>query len=239
MLLSSSALVIHSYPYSESSLIIKAYAEKFGYTSFLLKGFKKNRKQKINLHPLALVEITCVSSNQSGLKFARSIELQKPHSEILMDPVKSGLAMFLAEFLGNTVRDDEEGDEVFFLWLSNVVDELERAKKIANFHLWFMLTLSEYLGFAPQGERSLNMPHFNLQEGSFVSRGTFIENCSEKDSILLNSILNLSYIDIIELSLNKNERLILLKLLHRYFEVHLDKKITLKSLEILGQLYTD
>ena len=239
MLLSSSALVIHTYPYSESSVIVKAYAEKFGYTSFLLKGFKKNRKQKINLHPLALVEITCVSSKQSGLKFARNIALQKPYSEILMDPIKSGLAMFLAEFLGNTVRDDQDGDSVFFAWLNEVVDELERTSNLANFHLWFLIHLSDHMGFAPQGSRTINTPHFNLTEGSFVARDSSSENCSEEESILLDRILNINYNVLALLALNKKERLILLNLLHMYFEVHLDKKITLKSLDILGQLYID
>lgn len=239
MLLSTSALIIHTYPYSESSIIVKAYAEKFGYTSFLLKGFKKNKKQKINLHPLALVEITCVSSKQPGLKFARNISLQKPYSEILMDPIKSGLAMFIAEFLGITVRDDEDGDSLFFAWLNEVVDELERTNHLANFHLWFLLKLSDHLGFAPQGNRTNQKPNFNLTEGSFMARGTSSENCSENESILVDKVLNKNYDDIAKMKLIKKERLILLKLLHQYFEVHLDKKLTLKSLEILGQLYVD
>lgn len=239
MLLSSSALVIHTFPYSESSIIVKAYAEQFGYTSFLLKGFKKNRKQKINLHPLALVEITCVSSNQPGLKFARNISLQKPYSEILLNPIKSGLAMFLAEFLSHAVRDDQEGDSVFFKWLYEVVDELEKTDHLANFHLWFLIQLSDHLGFSPQGSKSTQTPYFNLIEGSFVARGSSNANCSEYESILIDKILAKKYDELSLLKLNKKERLILLNLLHQYFEVHLDKKFTLNSLDILGQLYVD
>ena len=79
MLQSTRAIVIHTFPYSDSSLILKAYTEKYGYASFLLKGFKKNRRQKVILHPMAEVEISAIIHSNSGLNVVRSIDLQNPY----------------------------------------------------------------------------------------------------------------------------------------------------------------
>lgn len=239
MLLNTKALIIHTFPYSDSSVIVKAYTEQFGYSSFLLKGFKKNRKQKINLHPLALVEITCTASNTSDLKFVRNIALLNPYSDIITNPLKSGLAMFLAEFLGHTINADQEGDTVFFSWLHQAVNSLNTLNSFSNFHLWFLLNLSDFMGFAPQGEREQNTPHFNLVEGSFLARGSSNENLNDKESTLLNSILNKSYDEIAKEAFSRVERLVLLRLLHRYFQIHIEKEFTLKSLDVLSELYID
>ena len=91
------AIVIHSFPYSDSSIIAKTYCEKGGYTYFLAKGYKKGRKHKAALHPLAAVEISYNDKGRSGLKMANRIDLIDPYSSLLFNPIKSGIAMFLAD----------------------------------------------------------------------------------------------------------------------------------------------
>lgn len=237
MLLSTKALVIHTFPYSDSSLMLKAYTEKIGYTTFLLRGFKRNRKQKINLHPLALIEVTCQVKEGSSLNNARNVSLLTPYSNILTNPLKSGMAMFLAEFLGHAIRDDQEGEIAFFTWLTQAVDHLENKDSLANFHLWFLLSLSDHLGFLPQGKRSSETPLFNIVEGSFLAKGNAAVCCSEKESILLDILMKNEMDEILLLSFTREERALLLKLLHEYFQVHLDKEFSLKSLDVLSQLY--
>jgi DNA repair protein RecO (recombination protein O) len=231
------AIVIHTFPYSDTSLILKGYSEKFGYCSFLLKGFKRNRKQKVILHPLALVEISTSGQHHSTLKLARSIDLQNPFSQLLMDPVKSGMAMFIAEWLGFTINEDKEGDPEFFNWLISAIDSLNHSDSIANFHIWFLLKLGSFLGFAPQGNKTLLKPYFDLREGYFTDQGSSNEILNEQESLLLNKVLNLSLEEIVLIKINKIDRATLLRLIHRYFQLHLEKEFTLKSLDVLAQLY--
>lgn len=237
MLQNTRAIVIHTFPYSDSSLILKAYTEKFGYASFLLKGFKKNRKQKVILHPMALVEISALVNSNSSLKVARSIDLQNPYSQILMDPVKSGMAMFLAEWLGYSIHEEGDGDHDFFDWLTNAVDSLDHSNSIANFHIWFLIKLSGFLGFAPQGRRSADYPYFNIKEGQFASAGSFHGNLNTNESLLLNEVLNKNLQEISLVKLSKNERAQLLQLIKHYYQIHLEKEFNLKSLDVLTQLY--
>ena len=136
MLVSTRAVVIHSFAYSDTSIILKAYTEKFGYTSYLLKGYKKRKKDKVLLHPLGLIEISANHKNENGLHLGRSISNYLPLHEISINPIKSGIAMFLAEWLFHTVRVGEE-DQDFFSWLVWAIESLNNELKPENFHLCF------------------------------------------------------------------------------------------------------
>lgn len=239
MLVSTRAIIIHTFPYSESSIILKAYTETFGFASFLLKGFKRNKKQKINLHPLALVELSCIPAKSNSLALGRNISLLNPYSQITSNPIKSGMAMFLAEFLSHSLREAEEGDPAFFIWLTNAIEQLEEADHLANFHLWFLLTLSEHLGFAPQGNKSIGTPYFSIEEGSFIKNNNTPGCLSDKDAELMNSVINKNLIECSKVQLSREERAVLINLLHSYFKVHLDKDFALKSIDVLSLLYVD
>lgn len=233
------AVVIHTFSYSDTSVILRAYSEEYGFTSFLLKGFKKNRKQKVLLHPLAVVEISCVAKNRSSLRITRNLELQNSYSDLLLDPVKSGIAMFLAEWLSHTLRDAEEGDSRFFNWLLLAIESLNESQLIANYHLWFILKMSDFMGFSPQGVRTNKKPHFNLKEGIFTARGSSNENLNDRESVLIDQIINSNLEEISSQSINKEDRAHLLRLFHNYFQLHLDREFTLKSIDVLTQLFDD
>jgi DNA repair protein RecO (recombination protein O) len=237
MLRSTKAVVIHTFPYSDSSVILRSYTEQKGFTSFILKGFKKNKKQKALLYPLAIVELSFVEKGNTSLYFARSIHTQNPHSNILLDPLKSGVAMFLSEWLSHTIKDDEEGEQSFFAWLVNAIELLNEIDSSANFHLWFLVELSRYLGFGPQGQITPKTPLFSISEGCFIPRGSNTDCLSEKESVLFNKLMRGSFEEIIGYSMRKDERSNLLHLLHKYYQIHLGKEFNLKSLEVLKQLY--
>lgn len=237
MLQSTRAVVIHTFSYSDTSVILRAYTEKFGFSSFLLKGFKKNKKQKAQLHSLAIIELSFLEKNSSSLLLARSVNSQNPLTNLLMDPVRSGVAMFISEWLSYTIKEDEEGDQQFFSWLVRAIELLNSTETIANFHLWFLLELSKFMGIAPQGNRNNNTPLFCLSEGSFTHRGSNTENLNEEESVLIDKLMSGSFKEISDYSINKRERANLLYLFHMYFQIHLDKQFKLKSLEVLKQLY--
>jgi len=237
MLLSTRAVVIHTFPYSDTSVIMRAYTEKVGFASFLLKGYKRNKKQKTQLHPLAIIELSFLERNNSSLHITRNVSSQNPHMNLLMDPIRSGVAIFLSEWLAHTIKEDEEGDPRFFSWLINAIELLNSAETIANYHLWFILELSKFMGFSPQGEKTTSTPLFSLTEGSFTNRGSTTESLNEEESTLFDQLMKRNYEEISELPLNKRERSNLLHLFHAYFQLHIDKEFKLKSLEILKQLY--
>lgn len=232
------AVIIHSFSYSDTSIILKAYTEKFGYTSYLLKGYKKRKKDKILLHPLGLIEIGAVHKNNSDLHMGRTINSYQSLENVTLDPVKSGIAMFLAEWLFHTVRIGE-ADKVFFNWLVKAIEQLNRSEYPVNFHLWFLLKLSRFMGFYPQGRKSIKTPVFNLTEGEFTNGSTPGDLLSEEESEWLDLIMNSSFESIERLKLNRLNRQKLLRFFHEYFQLCINNDFKLKSLDILFQIFDD
>lgn len=232
------AVVIHTFSYSDTSLILKAYTEKFGYTSYLLKGYKKRKKNKVLLHPLGLIEISAVHKNGADLHFGRSVNSYKSVQNISINPIKSGIAMFLAEWLFHTVRIGEANEE-FFIWLVQAIERLDESEHPENFHLWFLLKLSRFMGFYPQGQKSTKTPRFNLSEGEFTNSSNPGDLLSEEESDWLDLIIKSNYESIEKVKLSRLNRRKLLHFYHDYFQTCLNNEFRLKSFDILLQIFDD
>ena len=232
------AVVIHTFSYSDTSLILKAYTEKFGYTSYLFKGYKKRKRDKILLHPLALIEISAVHKNNTDLHIGKSVNSYKPVQNITLNPIKSSIAMFLAEWLFHTVRIGE-ADKVFFNWLIQAVERLDKSEYPVNFHLWFLKKLSQHMGFYPQGRKTPKTQLFNLTEGEFNSESTSGDLLSDEESELLDILLSSNYLTIEKIKLNRLNRRKLLRFYHDYFQTCLNNDFRLKSFDILFQIFDD
>ena len=78
--------------------------------------------------------------------------------------------MFLAEMLKNCIREEEANEDLFvfleqsFLWL-------DKNDEVANFHIFFLLQLSMYLGFFPDATE-IQKNYFNIVEGNFQATNT-------------------------------------------------------------------
>jgi DNA repair protein RecO (recombination protein O) len=238
MLVNTRAVVIHSFAYSDTSIILKAYTEKFGYTSYLLKGYKKQKKNKVLLHALGPIEISAIHKNDNELHLGRSVNSYKPVHNIILDPVKSTIAMFLAEWLFHTVRIGE-ADMVFFNWLVQAIERLDKSKHPENFHLWFLLKLSRFMGFYPQGRKSIKTPIFNLTEGEFTNRSIPGDLLSEEESELLDLIIISNFESTEKIKLSRLNRRKLLQFFHNYFQICLNSDFRLKSFDILFQIFND
>jgi len=238
MVENTKAVVIHYFAYSDTSIILKAYTQKFGYSSYLVKGFKKRKKNKVNLHPFALIEISAIHNNDGGLNFARSISSYKPLDSISLNPIKSSIVMFLAEWLYHTVSVGEQ-DEAFFNWLSPAIEKLNTEQNPANFHLWFLFNLTKHMGFYPQGKKTTKTPFFNLSEGEFTNGSIPGDKLNNEESKLLDSFLENNYQKIIGINLTKLNRLNLLRFFHDYFQICQNNEFKLKSFSILLQIFDD
>jgi len=232
------AVVIHTFSYSDTSLILKAYTEKFGYTSYLLKGYKKRKKDKILLHPLGLIEIGAVHKNDTDLHMGRSVNSYRAVQNITLNPVKSGIAMFLAEWLFHTVRIGE-ADGVFFNWLIQSIERLDKSKHPGNFHLWFLLNLSQYMGFYPQGRKNIKTPIFNLTEGEFTNGSMPGDLLTDQESEWLDLLIDSNYETTEQIKFSRINRRKLLQFFHDYFQICLNSDFRLKSFDILFQIFDD
>jgi DNA repair protein RecO (recombination protein O) len=171
MLHKTRGIVLKTTLYSESSVIVQVFTEKFGIQSYLINGVKKPKaKIRMNmLQPLHLLDMVVYHKINIGLQRVSDLRPSPVFRSIPYDIVKSSIVMFLNEVLYKSIRQ-QHTDENLFSFIFNAIawfDATEIAD--ANFHLAFLLKLSRFLGFAPSLESKHDQNFFDLQEGEFKS----------------------------------------------------------------------
>ncbi|MBL7137294.1 MAG: DNA repair protein RecO [Bacteroidales bacterium] len=236
MLYKTRGIVLHSVKYSESSLIVKVYTEIFGLQSYLLKGI---RSQKAKTKPalfqsLSLLDMVVYHKEKSSLHPVKEVRLAAPTHSISSDIRKSSIALFLAELIYRTIREEEANTALFeFLWNGFILlDAVE--EPFSNFHLLFAIKLSRYLGFKPQGNRSEYNRFFHLREGSFHPLYSSPDAClDEQESAWFFQLIKTDLDQLSQLSFPAKVRSNLLDKILLYYRFHLPGFKEIRSHEIL------
>jgi DNA repair protein RecO (recombination protein O) len=240
MLHKTSGIILHITKYSETSLIVKIYTGNFGLQSYMINGVRgKKSKMKANLfQPLALVEMVVSNSNKGNLQRISEINILHPYTAIPYDMVKSSIAIFLNEILYRALQEEHSENNIFeFIKNSLLILDLKQ-ENCSNFHIFFMIQLSRYLGFYPQGKHTPETSIFDLQEGRFIAHTPSIHShyLTDSYSILLHDFINCSYENIHQLQLDKNQRKQMLNALIIFYQLHVPSFREIKSQTILQQV---
>lgn len=239
MLHKTDGIILHTVNYSESSIIAKIYTREFGLQSYMISGIrnKKSKHRSALLQPLSLVDLIVSNSNKGGLHRITEINLLHPYTDIPYQVIKSSLVIFLNEVLYKALKE-EQGDAELFDFLKNallVLDLLQES--CAAFHIYFMLQLSPYLGFAPQGQATTEYPFFDLLEGRFSSViPSHSRYLPENSSRLFQELMKSDFENFYLIPLTRNQRKELLQAMILYYQLHVPGFGELKSLQVLEQV---
>ena len=147
-------IVLCSFKYNDTKNIAHVFTQENGRMSFLVSASRSKKQGSISLlfQPLAMVELEADIRPRSSLHPVREARLWHVFGSLPYNPYKSGIAMFLSEFLFRVLK--EEGrDEALFSYLAGSVMWLDTCEKsFSNFHLVFLIRLSRFLGLYPNTE---------------------------------------------------------------------------------------
>ncbi len=239
MLHQTSGIILHTTNYSDTSLIVKVYTAKFGLQSYMINGTRsKKSKTKASLfQPMSIVEIVVSNSEKTSLQRISEINIQFPYSDIPYNIIKSSIAIFLNEILFRSLKE-EHSDEDLFLYIKNSLLILDlKTDSCSNFHLCFLIQLSRFLGFYPQGNFSEKNSCFDLSDGRYISHLPSHNNYLKPDiAFLLNELMNSNFEHIQELKIDNTQRKILLQSIILFYQFHISSFGELKSLDVLEQV---
>jgi len=198
----------------------------------------KRSKNKASLfQPLAIVNLVVSNTNKAKLQRISEISIHHPYISIPYNVTKSAVAMFINEIIYKAIKEDN-GDEELFEFLQNSLMLLDlKTDNCANFHIYFMIHLSRYLGFYPQGKYTDSTSIFDLREGSFVQNITLHPHfLTAPDSILLNNFIVAGSTNYEQLKLTKEQRKQLLMALITFYRLHVTSFGEIKSYSILEEV---
>jgi DNA repair protein RecO (recombination protein O) len=228
------AIVLSFFKYGDSSLIVKCYTEKFGYKSFILKNSfsKKNRKSHF-IFLFNEIEITFYIKKNNSLKLIKEIHQAHIFATIHTNIIKSSIITFIGEIINQILVNEEAQDRYLYNFIKNSLIDLDiKENYYSDFHLYFLLHFSKYIGFYPL-ENNLEFPYFNIKEGIFSLNADTISR--EENAHLWKLLLTYDFKSL-KNCFNSSQRKQMLSEILTYFEMHLanfKKPISLNILKLI------
>jgi DNA repair protein RecO (recombination protein O) len=233
-------IVLKQIKYGETGLIAHLYTRRWGRMALMVPGARtssKNRKAYL-FQPLTILDLDVYFKPSREMQNLKEVKNHHPFMHISGDPVKSSVALFLSEILAKALREEESNEDLFDFLESHIqlLDVMDRG--VSNFHLYFLLRLSRYLGFQPDLPTGGHEQWFDLALGTFCDspplHGMFM---GPGLSDLLASFLKVQVSDLPDITANREQRIGLLDGLLRYYYHHLEGLGEIKSHKVLHALF--
>ena len=232
-------IVLKTTSYSESSVIVQVFTDKFGMQSYLINGVKKPKaKIKMNmLQSLHLLDMVVYHKINTNIQRVSEIRQTPVFKSIPYDIVKSSIVIFLNEVLYKSIRQQAADDSLFDYIFNSVAWFDENEEINPNFHLSFLLKLTRFLGFSPNDNKRTDQQYFDLQEGEFVSRLPIHANYLVLgDAIIFIALFNMPLEKIFEIKLSNEKRRFLLDKILVFYTLHTASFGEVQSHKILETL---
>ena len=146
------AIVLRKTPNTDSAAIVSTYTLNHGKMAFMVRGLGKKGGKNAAVQPLTRVEIGFRHRPNRNVQMSNSIRLTGTASPDFSNPIKSSMALFLAEVIFKALRE-ESADEKLYAYLDAALVYFEENPPNPVFHLQLMAKLTRLLGFFPAGSR--------------------------------------------------------------------------------------
>ena len=233
-------VVLSTVKYGESGVVVQMLTDRYGRQSYMIQGVRSSRGRGSKMalfQPLFVLEFEGLESSHSDLHKMREVQNDIVFKSLPYDIRKSTIALFMAEVLYRLVGESEANESLFNFVYNSVraLDEIEEG--VANFHLWFLANLSRYLGYFPGNEYRKGW-WFDMREGVFVRDMPLHDHAmNAEEAELLRDLTEADLECLGEIPLNREQRVAMLARLVEYYSIHLEAIRSVRSIEILQEVF--
>ncbi|MCD7970538.1 MAG: DNA repair protein RecO [Alistipes sp.] len=236
----ATGVVLHTVRYGESSVILYMLTDQVGRQSYMVQGVRGG-KSKSNrgsiLQPMFVLDFVGLHSPKMELHRIREMRTAFPMSTIPFDIRKSTISLFMAELLYRLVRETEPHSPLFDFVRGSVEALDGMSDGVANFHIWFLAQLSQYLGFCPGNEHAPGS-WFDIQNGSYTPLEPRHGMAFDRETAaLLNDMMQARVEDLAGVKLSRSRRSGFLEAMLGYLGYHLDTVDQIRSVQILKEVF--
>ena len=233
-------IVLHTLRYGDNSLIVYILTDVLGRQTYMVRGSasKGSRTRVAALfQPMFAVEFEGLENPRAQMHRMKDVQSALPLCSIPFDVRKSTISLFMAEVLYRLVREVEPNEELFDFLYDSVSQLDDMQQGVANFHLWFLVRLSRFLGFYPAGDYTSGA-WFDMQEGHFsASQPLHAAVMHPAGAELLWHLMNCDAERLCDIRLSRSDRTSFLDDVLSYFGYHLDAMHTIRSVDILREVF--
>ncbi len=233
-------VVLNTIKYSDKHNIVHVYTRQRGLMGFAvpLGRTTASRQRNAMLMPLSVIAAEARIMPGRELSTLRDLRLGAQLGAIYADPVKNAVAMYVCELLTRAILEREQ-NQVLYDYIEQCVMILDSATQgVANFHICFTYHLGILLGIQPDTGTWHEGWWFDMQEGVFrpsPSGGSHWLRPDEARVIWLLS--RMTFANMHRFRFDRQQRNQVLDVMLTYYRLHHSTLGTLRSPEVLKQLF--
>ena len=242
MIHNTRGIVLRVTKYGDTSVIISAYTELFGLQQYIVKGVRATSKKGANkgvfYQPAAILQMEVYHAPMKSLQMLKEVSWDYVYQNVYSDVLRNAVALYIVEVLQQTMQP-EPHPELFYL-IDDTFKQLDKGGPglVSNLPIYFLIHLSQTMGFGLQGKYSPDTPILDIKEGEFVAKPPahpyFLESQTAQ---VASSFLQVQfYNDLETISLSGGQRKKILELFQLSLSWHYKKFSDIKSLPILQSI---
>ncbi len=188
--------------------------------------------------PLSLVELVWEPHLNANLQKPVEISLWRPWRSLSMEPYKASMSLFMSEFLYGALRKEQE-NRPLFEFLVNALSWFDESEAhFANFHIFFLLHITRFLGFFPNVEDWQEGSFFDLVSATFTcSCPSHIHYLHPQEAALVPKFLRMDLRTMQVVGLNRDIRRRVLTVIAEFYRLHIPEFPEIRSLDVLAEVF--
>lgn len=238
MLHKTRGIVLKLTDYGDSSVVAHIFTEQFGIQSYMIHGAKKPKARlKVNLlQSLQLLDMVVQHKPNGNLQRITELKLSPVFLSIPYDITKTSVTLFINEILYKVLKN-QGPDERLFQFIQNNLIWLDSVHKMpVDFHLYFLIRLTRFLGFQP-AIRSKGDHFFDLKDGIYLKFDPLHPLVLAEPAVTHFAALAQLTVDHLDsFRIDLTQRRYLLGKIIEYYQLHVDGLGEIKSRMVLEEV---
>ncbi len=231
MEISTPAVLLSYFKYGDSAAIVRFFTFESGFQSFIWKGvYSSKSKNKHFLTPLNEMIIYYRYKETQNLSLLKKAEPLEPKALPQISIEINTLLLFLSEVLNSLLQNEPENKPLYH-FIQSRIEGFKTQEKTQFWVQEFLLEFTRYIGAKPYNNYEESFL-FDLEAGNFQITGG-IQSLS-----IENSALWARFLQDASQHFSSWERLQILDILIRYFQVQVPYFKAPKSLEIIKEVFS-
>lgn len=234
-------IVIDTVKHNDRHNVVTLFTRTRGRMAFLspVGTSKQGRMRNARLLPLSVIETQVNIRPNRELHNLGSITSVEIWREIYFNPVKSSLTIFLSEFLNRYFREASPEPAAWDFIIASIRALDCMTKGVANFHIWFLIRFLDIAGITPDLTDYEAGDRFDMRAGCLIADTAMHRDIlTSAETAVLMKLSSITLANLAAYRFRGAERRLLLDRILRYYAIHFPGLSSLKSPDILSELFS-
>lgn len=235
-------IALRTVRYSDSKSILSVYTLQHGRIAVILPAGASREAKRLRAICQPLQRFQCIADIRPNRDIHRIRDV-KTHIGAPMQvysPVKSALALFIADFLSAILREPQQ-DTHLFNFIAHTTEALAatQTSQAANFHIAFLFRLQHFLGIEPDWATFSPGAIFDLNDGIFrMSPPLHNRFLPTAEAEAAHKLCRMTFRTAPLFAMSRTDRNNIIDRLMQYYAIHFPGLGTVSSLDVLRSLFS-